>query len=354
MLFKKVYLDSFFRASLEQAAIREGWIKEDSEGMEVSPKIGYRNQLMSRTFLMLTLFDKIDSTHTNYDLSSMVNEGIILENSLMLDEQTRLPDFFEENATRDYAADLAKKLIAESKERFVRHHVAHGAAPYTLSSKHTYQDLIPHFDAALSDFCYYLKQPHLLDFVTDIEGYFACFEECIFHSISERCTFASPLPCIRGQRKPLEIVDDVYYIAKTKLIDEITILPNPTSLADVARMRNAKEMVRFREVLSNWCQTIQEGNARLELRMRSDIRKANQELTKLEKWRKFELSPLNFWLNSVGGHIPIFSNLLTVVNTCASIYSSRVESKHAWVMLGDPLGFEKKKRQREIGASHAT
>jgi len=354
MIFQKVYLDSLFRASMEQAAIREGWVTQDSDGMAISPKTGYRNQLRSRTLLMLTLFDKIDSTHTDYDLGSMVSEGIILENSLMLDERTRLPGFFERDTTRDYAADLAKKLIAVSKERFVRHHVSHGAGPYALPSSHTYQDLIPHFDAALSDFCYYLKHPHLLDFVTDIEGYFACFEECIYHSISERCTFASPLPKFQGQGKPMAIVDDVYYIAKTKLIDEVTILPNPSSLADVARMRNAKEMVRFREVLSNWCQTIQEGNERLERRMRADIRKANRELTKLEKWRKFELSPLNFWINSVGGHIPIFSNLLTVVNTCASIYSSGVESKHAWVMLGDPLGVEKKRLQRNIDASHAT
>ena len=88
--------------------------------------------------------------------------------------------------------------------------------------------------------------------------------------------------------------------------------------------------------------------------MRSDIRKANRELTKLDEWRKYELSPFNFWLNAIGGHIPVLSNVLTVVNMCASMYSSKVESKHGWVMLGDPLGDQKRNKRRKNKAKFAT
>ena len=184
-------------------------------------------------------------------------------------------------------------------------------------------------------FSFITHSNELHDFATYVESRFANIEECLYYSTDKCAPFASQL-CIDAPRasETTKPVDDVYYIAKTRLQDEMLVLPEPRDLNDVLRMRNAKEMARFRQVLTQWCASLHEGSAKAEQRMRRDVAKANRELTRLSKWKRWKESPLNFVVSAVGGHIPILSNVLTVITMVGGMYEYRVERNHNWVMVG--------------------
>jgi hypothetical protein len=145
------------------------------------------------------------------------------------------------------------------------------------------------------------------DFGTFVEAWFANIEECLYWAANHNQTFALSLrPIARNNSYSIKPVDDVYYIASARLHNEMLVLPEPQTVEDVLRMRNAKEIARFREVFASWCEALKQGDAAAEQAMRSDVRKANRELTRLKRWKEWNSSPLNFYLNAIGGHIPFF------------------------------------------------
>ena len=61
--------------------------------------------------------------------------------------------------------------------------------------------------------------------------------------------------------------------------------------------------------------------------IKKDLKKANMEFKRLGKYREYKESKFHFWLNSIGGHIPIFSNILTVVEMGTGFYEKNANKK---------------------------
>jgi hypothetical protein len=178
--------------------------------------------------------------------------------------------------------------------------------------------------------------PHLDIFANDILLMRNSLRECIYFSCKNNASFVTGLSDFIVRQKTsdeIKLIEDVYYIAKTQLTDEIIILPEPRTLEEAVEMRNLREMERFREVLSAWCDSLRRGKSTLEKKLRSDVRKANTELRRIKRWRKYKRSPLNFWLSAIGGHIALFSNIITIVQTVGGLYSRWSEHKNNWILL---------------------
>ncbi len=129
-------------------------------------------------------------------------------------------------------------------------------------------------------------------------------------------------------------LEDLACVARAALRDEIRILPNPSSIREVVKLRKSPELHRFREVVSEWILTIQEGRVAAERRVRSDVALANKDLKGLESWAEYKSSPLAFWIYAIGGHIPVFSNVLTLVSTFGErAYSNWLSRRKKWAVL---------------------
>ncbi|CAK8715482.1 hypothetical protein KKHLCK_04585 [Candidatus Electrothrix laxa] len=88
--FNKIYLDQIYKNSFERLAIMEGWITNKCETLGAVPidptKTLERNYYRSKTLLLLSLYESIDSDFSAFDLSSFVNEGIVKPNALMIND----------------------------------------------------------------------------------------------------------------------------------------------------------------------------------------------------------------------------------------------------------------------------
>ena len=92
-------------------------------------------------------------------------------------------------------------------------------------------------------------------------------------------------------------------------------------------------MARFREVLSAWCDTLSDSDTSAEKLIRKDVIKANKTLKWVTGWKEYVRSPWSFTINSIGGHIPIISNVITVINTIGELSEKYLYKRYNWVML---------------------
>lgn len=356
MLLKKVFLDWIFRESLERIALSEGWIDNaiyyEAEEVLRIPRQVERHWLRKKTLLMITLFDEIDSSYSGLNWSRFVDEGIVSSKAIMLDHSEPSvfydkpqyitgPMQYERERLLKYSKESARELMRLFQNRFIQFHFQNSFPDFYTRDPNLFVskgDLASEFNWVLDnidDYELISEKPHLDLYAADIEAMIESLEKCIYYSSYEGVAFTTGLGDTQ-EPEPLptaELVDDLYYLVKTRLSDEILVLPEPKSIAEVIEMRNTKEMKRFRAVLSEWFSALIQGDERLEVKIRHDVQKANLELEKLKRWRRFEKSPLNFWLNAIGGHIPVFSDILNAFNTVAGLYSNWSEKSRSWVLL---------------------
>lgn len=345
MDFKRLYIDSLFLRSLEKIAVKEGWLEEP----EHEHGLLLRNHLRARTLLYLTLFEEVDSPSLllfETDCSKLINAGIIRKESRLLDgkrsvfeeeqslgAESHYGDAIEDikNTTRQLLDGNRWKLINQLYRKVPRE---------AVDSEDTVKgfDISKDYDFALAstDQEVEWRRPELLEMKDTIETARYGLEELFFISMRERVPFVTdfePSWSLTG-REDARLVEEATYIVRTRLQDELLYVPNPQSLTDVIKMRGHPSMRRLRSVLGEWVQHLLEGEHKLERKARMDVRKANRELKALHRWRQYKASPLNFWLNSIGGHIPILSNIVTVVSMVSGLLEPHVERKNSWVMVG--------------------
>ncbi|AIM32238.1 hypothetical protein DF16_orf03823 [Bacillus thuringiensis serovar kurstaki str. YBT-1520] len=103
---------------------------------------------------------------------------------------------------------------------------------------------------------------------------------------------------------------EVYKLCLVQMKDEIQYIPRIESIDDLLRLREKKEIKRFREVLIEWKNLMNNGDIKLAEKIRSDILKANKEISKLDKWEKVD--NWFYYLAVPTMFIPIISNVVTV------------------------------------------
>ncbi|MEO0684764.1 MAG: hypothetical protein AAFY76_06860, partial [Cyanobacteria bacterium J06649_11] len=177
-----------------------------------------------------------------------------------------------------------------------------------------------------TSFFYFLK--FYLDLVIDelIESLFFSSKDDIV-SVNSFGDFTNSIDDVNSFNEELN------YIINIDLIREANIFPCPEDFDDVLRFRESKDIIRFREVTSNWISSLKEGNEKIIFKVQKDLIKANKQLKNLSKWKEYKNSQISFWVNSVGGHIPLLSNFLTLVYTADHFISKKIEDKNNWILI---------------------
>jgi hypothetical protein len=123
----------------------------------------------------------------------------------------------------------------------------------------------------------------------------------------------------------------VFNICQIAMKEEIGYAPVVTGIDDVLRLRNDKRIIRFRQLLEEWCATLPSGDVALLKTIKADMQKANKELRHLDKWRTVDR--WLFWAQLPTTLIPIVSTLVTVVSFGVHLKLEHGE-KNCWVGIG--------------------
>ena len=329
-----------------------------------------RNNYKRKLLNILLIYDKIDcyANINNFDWSDFIKNGLIDNHSSLqqnLIPEYDAPDYWRTSVVLDdnfdselysICCDITKNILQKNRERvinfFFRTHSFYDNSWFTLrhrdkakqAYKDNYEDLLNRINISPENinlnlpYNIYieLEKSFLLEFGTYLEFNFISISDNLYRSKSTESsicishTFDNPS---NGRYKELNLIEEYEYLVTTKITDEIKYFPYPENMYDVLKYRERKEIRLFREVLSEWLRELRLGNVRGEERIRKDIKKANKELKRLNKWKEYERSPINFVINSIGGHIPILSNILTGIYSISFIYERHIDKKYAWLNM---------------------
>lgn len=129
MSLDRVYLDYVYRDSLEQLALKSGWIDKELDVFGRPrpafqyPRQSERNMLKSKTLRLITLFRTIDSDMSGLSWTRFIREGIVENNALMLQHGPR--PIFEspqcsEKLLVDFATQNTYQLLRQFKKKFIQ------------------------------------------------------------------------------------------------------------------------------------------------------------------------------------------------------------------------------------------
>lgn len=361
MLLDNIYFDYIYRQELERLAIRSGWIDKlhDGDPLERSDLVMSDQSLSKRScsiLRLITLFDHIDSCYSEYDWSRFKDEGILAEDAVLHTYHNSLPKkiiWEEPNVIGDnvatFAHNAARKVFEEYRGNVIDlylHYRLKGNFRTDVHAHRVYAGLSEpstHYSSFESMFNRYLNNYHLAwtDAIDgdDFADFFVDIYSSVVGGIYLSCKKNGSLATVVSngvkinRNFDIDIIDDLYYMARTKFTDEILILPDPIDIPEAVKMRKAKCMKRFRSIMAEWYDAILEGENIAEEKIRTDIGKANRELKKLVRWRSFNKSPINFWINAIGGQIPILSNILSLVSSAGKGYDWLIEKRHNWALV---------------------
>lgn len=378
-MFEKIYLDPYYMRSVERIAFQER-LCEPSQADHFEILRPPRNPLRKKTLLILTLFEKFEGFSTNdVVIERLADHGLCWPSVEGFVKPPNDPRYWK----LDFSP-LVYRIMKAAKRTILRTHIRQLPHTYYLTGsdaplrekrmyeqhleltfpeikhaalnnwgKQTQTDLNELYDHCVADIYYWNSEDFVLlpplredpepgSFKT-ISPLLYYFLESTFLGLEDtfrisQCNgaqivsrFCRSVPASQSVHEHLE---ELACIAQTMLQDEIRILPNPSSLHDVFELRQRAEIARFRNVVSEWIQTIQEGRVKAEARIRRDIATANRDLRRLRLYKDYKRSPIAFWINAIGGHIPIFSNILTFVSTFGEKALEKWTHKHSgWATL---------------------
>lgn len=121
------------------------------------------------------------------------------------------------------------------------------------------------------------------------------------------------------------------------VLEEVDVFPMIRGASDVLRLRQDRRLQAFRKELLKWSETLHDGSANTEYRLRNQVREANMELRGLGKWRRFgawvAYASLPVGAASALSGVPM-GLVLTPVGLGIRIYVAATERRHRWLLLG--------------------
>ncbi|WP_018277573.1 hypothetical protein WKI13_13200 [Teredinibacter turnerae] len=329
--FEKAFLDSEHWSQFERMAISEGYICASIEGEpldENNSNTDYwtnsHNSISSDILIYLTLFDSIAGPETYFDLNNLSSLGIVNKEEINADIENFIPNqiYFE-----------AAELIEKSKGNLIESIIG----DIRPAGKWRKTAIMNAVNVLLDDPIAFSRQMDidLSEMEYQVQRVYLPVVKAIYSSANSGSTVVSrlasnsePFPV-----EPIELVDELYYLVQTRLNDQVIYLPKPSSIDHALEVRNFPEMVDFRLILNEWIEYIRDGGDRGVEKIDADLKLANRSLRRIENIIEFQQSPINFWINTIGGHIPFVSNVITVANTFASGYSMYGQRKYRWATI---------------------
>lgn len=369
--FDTLFLDSIYKDLFERYCIRQGlitkrfddYIEQSAKDLETlkSPLRGIKQLL-----IWLTLFEFIDSNSSIYDFSKLVDIGLVKESNFLSDPKDKSDIFCGEyydiaiDLMRIYKHDIIKhiknkdkqelkslQLYAESRDFWRKIDPSqrkffcvddHGNP---LSLEKNYDEIIENVDAlydAATSFEDIEKRFEFMfiwnrDISLDIGSIRDNLMLGLYHSDNNKLTFASTLFSNLFQSHTIDCIDSIYYTVQASLPNEVNVMPMPQSLNDVLKMRNSPYIKSFRSVMEEWSSYINSGEYVLAEKIKKDLVRANRQLEKLEKCKKFSTSPYTRVFNLLGGQIPYLGNILGVLSFLEPIAINHIQKKNGWALL---------------------
>jgi hypothetical protein len=373
---KKIILDKIHTEYLKLLLIREGKTKTSVTSLGI-----HRNKFKTKLLQILTLYEQIDSNLTQepkyFDgYNENFDWGFLKQNKL-IGKQSNILDYYLRNdgsytgrhidnlkcirSTIDtevmFRAISSFRLV---KQKIISQFIEHARGKiwrvfayesYPIPRERLGQDfdkLISGVEIGYTFWDLTSKEDLLEEYsLRQEDGYFAVFLDEIFvdlylnikqnledgsHLLSALYNKSTNGTSVERNINPQE---GVLYVAKTNFLEEVRYLPYPENLFDVLKYRESKEIHRYREVFSGWLDEVNKNDGKAESKIRRDLALANKGLKRLDKVKEYKDSNLNFVVNSIGGHVPVLSNFLTILGTVGYVYQKRTEWKHSWINLID-------------------
>ncbi|QLK46779.1 hypothetical protein DR996_17125 [Vibrio owensii] len=343
-VFEKIYLDPNYMESFHRIALKEKYAKMDGEFVSINQKyvdlmeVSQRNNLRKRTLQYLTLFEEVDGVASPLNLEKLVDCGILDSGSHMI---TGMKSIQESDLIRDTSSKIVIKVLDENKDDIIKIYSSRlKALGETIDSN---IDLDLFYERCRKRIIEEMSFDGARDLTIEPHGLYEelsrksfGLHDVLCSSLNEGVQIVSPyVSQTRKHRKNFEEqFEELNCLAQVNLKNEINILPNPKNLKDVMRMREKRELATFRGVVSEWMEVLEDGNVSAEEKVRKDIKKANAALRCLEGWEEYKNSDFAFWVNTIGGHVPIFSNVLTLVTTVGDkAYTHAIRKKYGWALM---------------------
>lgn len=351
--FDCIHLDSNYADLFYSCMINNKIISEYSKDARMTQDnfFEFKRRLIGIKKLLryIVLFEKIDFLYAEpYDHSRVIELGLMDTDALAFARQAE--DYGKLlKGLSPHESDLIFKLFRnEIIHEYKFRHSSDDSDPrykkaVTLKKFNQYYDEYMDSGVFHTDGFYTFEQVMKHIFQQSLDRYHFDLSICL--EPKNKRTYCSDIVVDHNQVQqmqvdPMKLLDDIYYIAKIRLPDEVNILPMPQTLNQAIEMRNSPYLKSFRNVMNEWMHYIDAGELLLSNKMKNDVIKANQNLTKLENYRKFQKSPFVRICNLVGGFIPLISNVLTVLSFASSLVEDSIEKRSEWALM--PLAIDKK------------
>lgn len=307
---------------------------------------------------MLTLYDEI----VVYPINEIqrLDEGLLDELGIHYSStnkkiKSRIKRFFNKEKT----------MFAEEAANIVR--TAKGAILCDFMQEKSYADHWINYNFDLSDsFDYYLERnyhlhifpgaeskkhiPTILGLDTlgrapqnllktgeyDFMDYLDSTISSLAESMYDRCgTFYSNLFYKDGWSniniKDINKIDNIVFAAD--FASGMGVIPRPETIEEVASWRRHANMKSFRSVFSDWVSELRKGNLDMACKMRMDVRRANEQLIKLDKYDKVSKNALVAIIKTEISKIPEIDIPASTTDFLTPYIATYIQSKNGWVNL---------------------
>lgn len=111
------------------------------------------------------------------------------------------------------------------------------------------------------------------------------------------------------------------------------VIPHPETIDEVRKWRNRDELKSFRPVFASWIDTMRNGKIDMACKMRTDVQKANKQLTHLDKCDIIQKNAFVALIKVGLSVIPQISAVETVADFITPYATDFIKGKNNWVNL---------------------
>lgn len=365
-LFDSAFLDLHYTQTFTELCKKSGVISKDIDNSAVTYD-GVPLRGMMKLLQYLVLFENIDFSSSIYDCSQLLDRGLISEKSICCSNSNPNVDCDNQaiSIMSAYKSDIVKQNIQLYKDHLQMLQSSYnpncdlwrGRSYKTINKiciseniyldvKKDYYNIIQNLDILYSSivknnsskFLYELFNGDAVSNLIGIRNNLAY----ALQSMEEKSSvyISNYLNHLQG-KKIKKNVDDIYAFVQMSLPNEVNILPMPTTLQDVWNMRKHPAISTFRSIMSEWNYYIQTENINAAEKIKKDIIKANHNLEKLGKYKKFSSSPYVRTGLFVAGFIPVLSNIVNIYSYAEPYILNGIERRYSWTHINDYKNFIK-------------
>lgn len=143
-------------------------------------------------------------------------------------------------------------------------------------------------------------------------------------------TLSPPAPAESSRTNETVLRDDTFALFQVAVGDELGFAPRADTLQDVLRLREQKDVHRFRELIGQMNSAIKRSDESLLKEMRTEILNAKQKLKRIE----FVNSRPYVWATTLLGFVPILGQVLGATNLITYEVAELTKKRNNWIYLG--------------------